>query len=165
VRLSGDRRLLDAITVCSVAAANLSNPIQKQVLAGFLCVAATTTIEDFVRNLYTEFASRNSPPFEAFVVAQFDKFNARLRLAQIKEDFTGKIGGNYYSKFNRLRSRATTSGLLLYGRDPFSAYSDLIQWRNDFVHERRLPPATLEDVLKSILLSEIVLDCLRRSLR
>lgn len=162
--LISDRALLDAISLCTSAAARESDPIKVQTLGGFLCVAAGSAIESCVRTEYLNFAALESAAFEAFVENHFEKFNARIRLHQIAEDFTQKIGGVYYKRFVRMRAAVTTSYIRRFRADPFAAYSNLVQWRHSFVHERTLPPATLDHIVMSIFLSEAVMQCLHRSL-
>ena len=165
MRIFSNKIFADSLEVCAAANDAALDPVVQQTLAGHLCVAAVAAIECSLRSAYIEFSGNNSRSFEIFVSKQFEKFNARVRFQQINDDFSGRIEEKYQRTWGRYRKAITRKYLAAAGTDPFSDYSNLVFWRHKFVHDQTRPPATVSDVVRAAVSSEIVLECFCRALK
>lgn len=113
---------------------------------GFVAVTAVTSYEVNIRNKIFDFCRKKHKVFGDFSEAQFEKTNAKVKLAHLKDEYLKRFGGKYLKSFQKRVDLVEKEYLAEKGISLKNSYHNLITWRNDFVHEGVLPAyATYDD--------------------
>ena len=113
----------------------IHDPILQAKYVGFLTVAAVTVYELALKEIFVEFARQKHKVFGNFAEARFGRISGRIRLDQIRTEYVRSFGEKYQTRFQRRVDKMQSDYLKANRRDPISAYSNLITWRNQFAHE------------------------------
>ena len=129
-------------------------------LVGSLCVMLVGHWEEYARSCLSIFSTSRHPVFASYISKPLDRMNARIKVAQIKEDFINRFGGNYRMRLDRLVARSDALTLAKFKIPSSQAYVNIIEWRHTFVHSRKsFPPVSIDDVRQSFLSGSGILRC------
>ncbi len=132
---------------------------------GFTIVSAVTVYEIAAKDIIFEFTRKKHKVFGEFTENRFERFNARIQIKQLKDDFVGNFGERYEKRFTNKLNEMEDLLLKSERLSMKGAYKNLITWRNAFVHAGEAPTTTnYEEVKKSYHLGKNVLRCLAQSL-
>lgn len=132
---------------------------------GFVIVSTVTVYEISAKEIIFKFARKKNKVFGEFLENRFERFNARIQIADLNKDFVVRFGKKYSDRFKRKlddREKVTLNG---QGLSMKGAYKNLINWRNNFVHTGDAPTTTNYDEVKRFyFVGQDVLRCLDETL-
>lgn len=159
-------RHADGVVAClSRYVPSVSDQLDVVRLSGFVAVAAVTAYEQAIKNIFVDFAMRRDQVFGEYVRSYFDKINGRIKYAELKDEYTRRFGENYRNSFKNNVGAAVKEYLRECGRDPVTAYGNIVTWRNAFAHEGILSStATFNEVVTTYSDGKVIILCLARSM-
>ena len=144
----------------------IADPFIKSRYVGFAAVSVATVYELALKDIFLDFASRHHRLFATFVHGHFRRINGQISTDRILGDHLPLFGGRYVDCFKE-DLEALELELLRHEKVSVkTSYSNLLTWRNKFVHEGDIPAtATYEEVKNSYEYGCRLLHCLDRSMR
>lgn len=137
-----------------------TNALLQAKYSGVVSVLASSVYECAIKDILLEFARSRDTIFYNYVNTSFSKLNARIKLANLKDDYLNKFGVHYKANFIDLLNNEEDKALRDTGASITQSYSNLIQWRHDFVHAARCPAyASLEEAIASYKRGKVVVEC------
>jgi hypothetical protein len=106
---------------------------------GFVAVTAVTAFENNIRSKMVDFCTRKHKVFGAFSEALFDKTNARIKLDHLRNEYLHRFGDRYLIRFKKKLNDVDTACLQAGLGSVKHSYTNIVQWRHDFVHDGALP--------------------------
>jgi hypothetical protein len=156
----------DYISHLDVVIGGIGDPFIKSQYTGFLAVSAVTVYELALKTIFQEFAEGKHKVLATFSNAYFRRINGRIRIDEIKREYTKRFGDKYSTRFNKKLTDRERSILLTQRESIKSSYENIITWRNGFAHEGIIPAtATYEEVRKSYACGKHVIHCLAESMK
>lgn len=156
----------DLIAHLDPVLAALNDPFIESRYTGFLSVSAVTVFELAIKEIFREFARRKHKVLENFTSEYFERINGRIKIGAVKDDYVKKYGSKYVDRFDKRLSACEAEFLRSHGCSLKASYGNLLEWRNEFAHEGRVPRnATYREVKKSYELGKEVIRCLAESMR
>ena len=143
----------------------LTDPLLKVKYIGFVAVAAVTVYEMAIKTIFIEFAKKKHKVLGTFTEAFFERINGRIKISHIREDYLIKFGEKYLRRFNVKLEKCSNDYMRTNRRDIKSAYSNVINWRNDFAHEGMMrTTATYPEVLQAYKDGKEIIRCLAETM-
>ncbi len=143
----------------------ISDPFIKAKYTGFAAVSGVTVYELALKEIFINFAHRKHKVLENFTLSYFDKINGRITRQNIEEDYLPKFGEKYLKRYKKLTQKKEKEILISERTSIKWCYGNIIAWRNEFVHEGRIPAnATYEEVFKSFQCGKHMLHCLSQAM-
>jgi hypothetical protein len=132
---------------------------------GFTIVSAVTVYEIAAKDIIFDFTRKKHKVFGEFTEKRFDRFNVRIQINQLRDDFVHNFGDRYERRFVKKLNEMEDKLLASERLSMKGAYKNLITWRHAFVHAGEAPTTTnYDEVKKSYHLGKNVLRCLAQSL-
>lgn len=140
---------------------SIPDPFVKSRYIGFVAVSAVTAYEQAIKEIFIDFANKKHKVLGNFSKAFFHRINGRIKRDEIKKEYAAKFGEKYANNFDKLVNKKEEEILRTQRVSVKSAYTNIINWRNDFAHEGRIPTTpTYEEVKKTYELGKHIIDCL-----
>lgn len=114
--------------------------------AGFLSVSAVTVYELAIKDIFTEFATKNNIVFGNFIEKHFASINGRIKLDDLKGQHIKPFGTKYLDKFEKKLVQRERVVFTTTRKNLRSDYSNLIICRHKYVHAGN-PTLTFQEVL------------------
>ena len=96
---------------------------------GLAAVAAVTSYELAVRDIYCEFAERKHAVLGTFTRSFFERLNGRVRYRNIRDDYSIRFGSKYKIRIEKRMNELEQRTLRTQRRSPLSSYRNLISCR------------------------------------
>lgn len=155
----------DVVAHLNIIVPTITNPLLTAKYVGFVSIAAVTVYELAVKDIFIEFAKRKHKLLGHFTEIYFDKINGRIKLQVITNDYIGKFGKKYQTRFHQNIEQRSKEYLRLNHRDIKASYANLITWRNDFAHGGRVnSTTTYKEVIQAYEDGKEVIHCLAASM-
>jgi hypothetical protein len=139
----------------------ITDPFIVSRYVGLAAVAAVTSYELAVRDIYCDFAEAKHVVLGNFTRSFFNRLNGRVRYRNLCDDYTARFGPKYKTRIEKKMNDLEQNTLRSQKRSPLSSYGNLITWRHLFVHEGTLPSnATYKEAVDSYELGKLVIHCL-----
>jgi len=119
-----------------------------------------------LKEIFISFAAKKHKVLGTFTEAYFDRINGRVRINEIKKQYTLRFGVKYEKRFNEKIDDKAQSLLKTTKRDIRVSYENLITWRNDFAHEGKLnATATYAEVIQAYEDGKEIIHSLAEAMR
>ncbi|MGG6318637.1 HEPN domain-containing protein [Stenotrophomonas geniculata] len=142
------------------------NPLLEARYTGFLTVAAVTTYELAIKNIFISFAQSKHKVPGSFTESHFNRINGKIKLRIVKDDYVLRFGKQYLDRFNRKLDECGRKYYIDNKLDIVSSYGNLVVWRNDFAHEGRIRAnSTFLETAHAYTAGKEVIRCLAESMR
>ena len=128
----------DLVAHLNTVVPTVNDPLLQAKYVGFISVAAVTVYELALKEIFVEFARKKHQVFGNFAEAYFRRINGRIRIKVIKDEYIRRFGSKYQTRFERRVDKLVSDFIKSKRRDPTTAYSNLITWRNEFAHEGKI---------------------------
>lgn len=134
-------------------------------IAGMFAVTIAASYEGIVKETLIEYAGRCHPKYRDHVARDFERLNARISLANLKE-YSRRFGlsewiGHGVKKnsttFHRLLEQRRSVVERRFRTDLFASYENIFEWRNAYAHERTTS-ATFADVYNAHRVAKYVIS-------
>ena len=143
----------------------ITDPLLIRKYVGFVAVSSVTVYELAIKEIFVEFASKKHKVLGHFTEAYFDRINGRIRLQNIKDDYIGKFGVKYNTRFSKKIEKKSKDYFSATHREIRNSYANLITWRNEFAHEGVInSTATYTEVIQAYEDGKEVIHCLAESM-
>ncbi|MDR0250472.1 MAG: hypothetical protein LBI35_04050 [Burkholderiales bacterium] len=139
----------DAVVHLRSAMPYIADPLSEPMYVGFMAVVATTAYEIAIKEIFINFAKKKHKVFGNFTKNHFDRINGRITIAAIKGEHLKRFGDVYLRRFEKKLDDAEKEHLKLYRRSIKTAYSNIIEWRNNFVHGGKNTQATCSETISA----------------
>ena len=144
---------------------SIPDPFIRSRYTGFAAISGVTVYELALKEIFFDFARNKHKVLENFTVSYFDRINGKITEKNIKNEYLPKFGEKYLRRYEKLTQKKEKEVLLSDGRSVKSSYGNVIEWRNEFVHEGRIPAnPTYDEVLKSYQYGKHILHCLSQAM-
>lgn len=150
----------DLISQLNPIIKNLNNPYIETKFTGFLIVSSVTVLEMALKNIFIDFAKMKHIILGNFCDVYFNKIHGKIRLEDIKGDYLNKFGKIYKNDFISKLETLQENELLTNRISITDSYTNLITWRNDFVHQFKISNATFQDTIFAYECGKKIMDCL-----
>jgi hypothetical protein len=145
----------DMIAHLDTVILGIKDPFISSRYVGFVSVAAVTVYELALKEIFCDFGEKKHRVLGNFTRSYFDRINGRIKISTICEEYIPRFG----EKYEKI-------GLRVHGVSIRASYNNIIEWRNSFAHEGKIPPyVTYADVTQSYRLGKDVLTCLSETMR
>lgn len=139
----------------------ITDPLLKAKYVGFLSVAAVTVYELAIKEIFIAFAQKKHQVFGHFVESYFRRINGGIKLKIIRERYIPRFGDKYETRFEKMLNKRTNEYLQENHRNIKNSYTNLIIWRNDFCHTRKInQTATYKEAVQAYEDGKEVIHCL-----
>jgi len=156
----------DVIGHLTPVVAGERNPLLEARYTGFLTVAAVTTYELAIKNIFVSFAYSKHKVLGSYTESHFNKINGRIKLRVVKDEHVLRFGKKYLERFNRKLEESSKRYYAENKLDIVSSYGNLVVWRNDFAHEGRiLANSTFLETARAYTAGKEVIRCLAETMR
>ena len=143
----------------------ITDPLLIRKYVGFVAVSAVTVYELAIKEIFIEFARKKHKVLGHFTEAYFDRINGRIKLQIIKDDYIGKFGIRYQTRFSKNITKRSKEYFSVNHREIRNSYANLITWRNEFAHEGIInSTATYTEVIQAYEDGKEVIHCLAESM-
>ena len=142
----------------------IDDPLIQSRYLGFITTFAVTGYELAIKDIFFEFSDKKHKVLGAFVRAQFERMNGRIRKENLRDDIS-KFGEEYRKKFDEYLESKDNQLLHLGRGSPISSYGNIIAWRHQFVHGGAMSNTTYVELKKSYNLGKEVIHCLDGAMR
>jgi hypothetical protein len=137
------------------------DPLHLPRYSGFVSVAAVTVYELAIKEIFFSFADRKHKILGEVVKHQFERINGRIKYRELKEEYLPRFGEKYQAKFIKKKNALEAFHLRHDRLSVVTCYNNVVEWRNSFAHEGRLPThVTYEEAKRSYSFGKKLIDCL-----
>ena len=143
----------------------ISDPFIQSRYVGFVAVSASTVYELAIKDIFIEFAQRKHKVFGSYASYKFRRLNGRIKTSDLRGNHIRQFGEKYLQRYDKYDLQAEKAHLRSHGRSIRASYDNLIQWRNEFAHEGRIPTtATYAEVTQAYESGKETIHCLARAM-
>jgi hypothetical protein len=144
---------------------NINDTFISSRYVGFVSMSAVTVYELAIKEIFINFAEKKHSVFGTFVNSYFSRISGRIKYETIWTDYVRRFGDKYVNRLRLKVQKAEDTSLRNDGVSILSSYNNIIIWRNEFVHEGKLPStASYDEVVKSYQTGKKVIDCLAETM-
>lgn len=155
----------DVIAHLNIVVPGLTDPLLQVKYTGFVTIAAVTVYELAIKKIFCDFGQRKHKVLGTFTENHFERINGRVTLDNIRKDYCSRFGDVYLKRFKNRLDTAAKTYLSTHKRDLKNSYSNLIVWRNAFVHEGSVPStATYAEAVQAYEDGKAVIHALAASM-
>jgi RiboL-PSP-HEPN len=145
--------------------ATVTDPFVEARYTGFIATSAVTAYELAIKDIFHAFADKKHVVLGEVTRARFFRLNGKIKLDDLKKEHIKMFGVKYLNRFTKNLDKTENEYVAAYSKSPKSAYSNVILWRNQFVHEGTLPNTTNYAEIKDQYASgKEVIHCLFKSM-
>lgn len=132
---------------------------------GLVAVTAVCVYELAVKEIFCEFASKKHRVFGEFATNHFDRINGRIKRQDLISDYIKRFGDKYVARFKRHCNAEHRKALRDRRVDIFTNYANIIEWRNQFAHEGKIPTTpTYNEAKQAYREGKVIIHCLARTM-
>lgn len=155
----------DLISHFDTVVAGVADPFISSRYVGFVAVAGITVYELAIKEIFFDFSEKKHKVFGHFARVHFERINGRIRTRELKREHVRRFGEKYVRRFSANVESAERNRLRVHGESILSGYNNLIEWRNQFAHEGRIPATVAySEVTNSYRIGKEVIECLAKSM-
>lgn len=155
----------DYLTHVDPMMAAIADPFVRARYTGFIATLAVTAYELAIKDIFYEFADKKHVVLGEVTRARFFRLNGRIKLDDLRKDHVKMFGVKYLDKFKKNLDKADNDYIIAHNKSPKSAYSNVITWRHQFVHEGTLPNTTnYAEIKDQYFVGKEVIHCLCKSM-
>jgi len=156
----------DIISHLDTIVGGIADPFIQSRYIGFIAISSATVYELAIKEIFCNFGQTKHKVLGAFVSNYFNRINGRIKTRILKKDYISKFGEKYLKRFNRKLDEKEKEFLRNHGVSVLSAYNNVIEWRNQFVHEGKIPnTVTYAEITKSYVTGKEIIECLAETMR
>lgn len=156
----------DIITHLDTVISGISDPFIQSRYVGFVAISSATVYELAIKDIFCDFGQTKHKVLGAFVTTYFDRINGRIKTSALKKDYISRFGEKYLKRFKRKLDEKEKEYLRNYSVSILNSYNNVIEWRNQFAHEGKIPSTvTYAEITKSYRNGKAVIDCLAETMR
>lgn len=122
--------------------AGIADPFVQGRYIGFIATSAVTVYELAIKDIFYAFADKKHVVLGDVTRARFFRLNGKIKLDDLKKDHVKMFGDKYRQRFLRKLDEFDLAYIRQHGLSPKTAYSNIITWRHQFVHEGIHPTTT-----------------------
>ncbi|NQT45875.1 MAG: hypothetical protein HQ593_00160 [Candidatus Omnitrophica bacterium] len=154
----------DVISHLDTLIGGIADPFITSRYIGFISVSAATVYELSIKDIFCEFGTKKHKVLGNFTQKYFDKINGRIKTSFIK-DYIAAFGEKYVKRYRRKIEQKENELLKTEKISMMAAYNNIIEWRNLFAHEGKIPATvTYEEAIRSYNIGKEVIRCLAASM-
>ncbi len=164
----GDRFIITDNTVNHIDSIliGITDPFVKNSYVGLLSVVAVCSYELTIKDVFIDFSSKKHKVLGNFASNYFDRINGRIKTRILKKEYLTKFGNKYLDRFKRKIKVEELKFLRTTGKSITSSYNNIIEWRNQFAHEGKIPTyVTYNDAKEAYDCGKEVLRILNETMR
>lgn len=128
---------------------SVADPFVQGRYIGFITTSAVTAYELAIKDIFYAFADKKHVVLGDVTRARFYRLNGRIKLDDLKKDHIKMFGNKYLQKFIKILEKVDKIYLREHNKSPKAAYTNIITWRNQFVHEGTVPNTTNYNEMKA----------------
>lgn len=155
----------DVISHLDLTMSEISDPFIQSRYIGFVAVIAVTVYELSIKDIFCEFGEKKHKVLGAFTRSYFDRINGRIKIDIIRNEYIKKFGNKYVEKFKEKLDNSEQYWLRTQRVSIKSSYNNIIEWRNEFSHEGKIPSTvTYDEITRSYKIGKEVIKCVAESM-
>ena len=132
---------------------------------GFVSISAVTVYELAIKEIFIEFGKKKHKVLGNFTSSFFIRINGRIKTRTIQNEYIKRFGDKYVKRFKTKKEKAEKKSLREDRISILSSYSNIIEWRNQFAHEGKVPIyVTYAEVKQSYSAGKKLIDCLAETM-
>lgn len=144
----------------------IGDPFVSSRYVGMVAISAVTVYELCIKDIFRDFGTKKHKVFGKFTESSFRRINGRIKLETLKKDYIRRFGGHYESRFKSKLKRLEAEVLRAEKVSVSASYGNVIQWRNSFAHEGRIPSTvTYAEAVAAYRTGKHVVHCLAETMR
>ncbi len=156
----------DVITYLDTVVDAIPDPFIQSRYVGLVAIASATVYELAIKDIFCDFSEKKHKVLGSFVSKYFERINGRIKTKMLKNDYIPRFGDKYLKRFKSKLDTKEREYLRNYGVSVLSAYNNLIEWRNQFAHEGKMPTTvTYTEIKKAYENGKAVIECLAETMR
>jgi len=151
----------DIISHIDTTIGTISDPFISSRYIGFVSISAVTVYELAIKDIFIEFGRKKNKVLGNFTFSFFDRLNGRIKTKTIEDEYIKRFGDKYVQRFKAKKQKAEKKSLRDDGISILASYSNIIEWRNQFAHEGKIPAyVTYNEVKKAYNAGKKIIECL-----
>lgn len=156
----------DIITHLDAVVGGIADPFIQSRYVGFVAISSATVYELAIKDIFCDFGQRTHKVLGTFVSSYFDRINGRIKTDSLKKDYIPRFGDKYLKRFKRKLKETENENLRNQGVSVSSDYNNVIEWRNQFAHEGKVPnTVTYAEITRAYKNGKAVIECLAETMR
>lgn len=156
----------DIITHLDTVVGGIADPFVQSRYIGFVAISSATVYELAIKDIFCDFSQKKHKILGTFVSSYFDRINGRIKTKILKKDYIPRFGDKYLKRFQKKLDEKEKEYLRTQGISILSAYNNVIEWRNQFAHEGKVPnTVTYTEITRAYRNGKVVIDCLAETMR
>jgi hypothetical protein len=156
----------DLITHLNGVIGGLVDPFISSRYIGFVAIAATTVYELAIKEIFIAFGEQKHKVFGQFAGSYFERINGRIKTSHLKDDYLPRFGEKYVKRYKAKEQKIEQLFLRSNGVSVLASYNNLIEWRNQFAHEGRIPSTvTYAEVTQAYEVGKEIIRALAETMR
>ena len=155
----------DLITHLDAVVESIVDPFITSRYVGFVSVSAATVYELAIKEIFIDFAQKKHKVFGVYAESYFRRLNGRIKTGELRNTHIPRFGDRYVKRYRKMEEAAEKAALRDQGLSILAAYNNLIEWRNQFAHQGRIPTtATYAEVTGAYQVGKEIIHCLARAM-
>ena len=143
----------------------IEDPFVKARYTGFIAISAVTAYELAIKDIFYTFADKKHLVLGEVIRAKFLRLNGKIKLEDLKKEHVKMFGDKYLNRFKSNLEKMENAYVRTHNKSPKTAYTNVITWRNQFVHEGTLPNTTnYAEIKDQYTAGKEVVHCLSKSM-
>ncbi len=156
----------DLIAHLDTVMGGISDPFISSRYVGFVSIVAVTVYELAIKEIFLDFSRRKHKVLGNFAAAFFERLNGRIKTAELRGNYIPRFGERYVKQYKKLEQEAEERLLRASRVSMLAAYNNVIEWRNQFAHEGKVPStASYSEVTQAYRIGKEVIHCLAKAMR
>jgi len=141
----------------------ITNEELKSKYAGFLSASAVTVYELAIKDIFINFAEKKNKAFGIFITEYFHRISGHIKIIDI-EKYAKSFGEKYINRFNKKLKIKNKYIFSIYHNDIKAIYGNLINCRNEFIHENNTT-MTFDEVVEGYKLGKEIIHILSETMQ
>lgn len=155
----------DLVAHLNEVVGRVDDPFISSRYVGFVSIVAVTVYELAIKEIFFEFGEKQHKVLGNFTRSYFDRINGRIKTKHLRNEYIPRFGLKYVRRFRKNEKLVEKKYLREKGVSVWACYNNVIQWRNEFSHEGRIPATvTYHEVVRSYEVGKEVIRCLAETM-